>query len=140
MRENRRPIPACFGRILAIMQRYMHNTSECKVTKPSYFAPRGGLPAQTDLLTGRAVFTDAYAVIPKGVMMDIVTSYLPFWTGTRLWVIARPLSGFAETFSQYIMEVAPGGGSEQPELDPQAEGVLFVTEGEITVEIAAEAH
>ena len=87
------------------------------MTKPTYFAPRGGNPAQTELLTGRAVFTEAYAVIPKGVMMDIVTSFLPFWDQTRLWVIARPLSGFAETFSQYIMEVAPGGGSDQPEID-----------------------
>ena len=61
-----------------------------------YYAPTGGLPAQTELHTGRAVFTEAYAVIPKGVMMDIVTSFLPFWNGTRLWIIARPLSGFAE--------------------------------------------
>lgn len=110
------------------------------MTKPSYFAPRGGNPAQTELLTGRAVFTEAYAVIPRGVMMDIVTSFLPFWEKTRLWVIARPLSGFAETFSQYIMEVAPGGGSDQPEIDPHAEGVLFVTEGEVTVELAGETH
>ena len=41
-------------------------------------------------------------------MRDIVTSHLPFWDNTRLWVIARPLSGFAETFSQYIVEVSPG--------------------------------
>ena len=92
----------------------------------SYYAPSGGHPPQTDLLTGRAVFTEAYAVIPKGVMCDIVTSYLPFWEGTRLWMLSRPLSGFAETFSQYILEVAPGGGSEKPEPDPQAEAVLFV--------------
>jgi (S)-ureidoglycine aminohydrolase len=110
------------------------------VTKPTYFSPRGGNPAQTELLSGRAVFTEAYAVIPKGVMMDIVTSYLPFWEKTRLWVIARPLSGFAETFSQYIMEVAPGGGSDQPEADPMAEGVLFVVEGEISVELAGATH
>ena len=110
------------------------------MTKPTYFAPRGGLPAQTELLTGRAVFTEAYAVIPKGVMMDIVTSYLPFWNDTRLWIIARPLSGFAETFSQYIMEVAPGGGSDQPELDPSAEGVIFVTEGAVTIELGGETH
>lgn len=82
---------------------------------PQYFAPHGGHPPQTDLLTGRAVFTEAYAVLPKGVLRDIVTSALPFWEGTRAWVIARPLSGFAETFSQYIMEVAPGGGSRMPE-------------------------
>jgi (S)-ureidoglycine aminohydrolase len=69
-------------------------------------------------------------------MSDIVTSSLPFWQGTRLWVLARPLSGFAETFSQYIMEVAPGGGSDRPEPDASAEGALFVVEGEITVTVA----
>ena len=56
--------------------------------------PQAAHPPQTQLLTGRAVFTEAYAVIPRGVMMDIVTSYLPFWEETRAWVIARPLSGF----------------------------------------------
>src|SRR5690606_41657558 len=70
-----------------------------------YYAPHGGHPGQDQLLTDRAVFTEAYAVIPKGTMRDIVTSYLPFWAATRLWVIARPLSGFAETFSQYIVEL-----------------------------------
>jgi (S)-ureidoglycine aminohydrolase len=107
---------------------------------PTYYAPTGGLPAQTELHTGRAVFTEAYAVIPKGVMSDIVTSYLPFWDRTRLWVLSRPLSGFAETFSQYIMEVQPGGGSEQPEPEADAEGVFFVVEGEITVTLDGKAH
>ena len=107
---------------------------------PKYFAPTGGHPDQSQLLSDRAVFTEAYAVIPKGTMRDIVTSFLPFWSGTRLWVLARPLSGFAETFSQYIMEVAPGGGSEQPESDPDAEGVLFVLEGEAAIQIADQNH
>lgn len=110
------------------------------MTKRSYYAPHGGLPAQTDLMTGRAVFTEAYAVIPKGVMSDIVTSYLPFWDKTRCWIIARPLSGFAETFSQYIMEVAPGGGSTRPEPDETAEGVLFVVEGELTLTLTGKTH
>ena len=79
----------------------------------TYYSPHGGLPGQTALMTDRAVFTEAYAVIPKGVMRDIVTSSLPFWDNTRAWVLARPLSGFAETFSQYIMEVGPGGGQRQ---------------------------
>jgi (S)-ureidoglycine aminohydrolase len=105
-----------------------------------YYAPKGGLPPQTDLLTDRAVFTEAYAVIPKGTMRDIVTSPLPFWEKTRAWIIARPLSGFAETFSQYIMEVAPGGGSEKPELDPEAEGVFFVVEGELTISLGGRKH
>ncbi|WP_404402605.1 bifunctional allantoicase/(S)-ureidoglycine aminohydrolase [Pelagibacterium halotolerans] len=106
----------------------------------TYATPAGGLPPQSQLLTGRAAFTASYAVIPKGVMTDIVTSALPFWDKTRLWIIARPLSGFAETFSQYIMEVAPGGGSEKPELDPGAEGVLFMTEGAMTVTLAGTRH
>ncbi len=110
------------------------------MTERTYYAPTGGLPAQTELHTGRAVFTEAYAVIPKGVMSDIVTSYLPFWEKTRLWVLSRPLSGFAETFSQYIMEVQPGGGSDQPEPEADAEGVFFVVEGEITVMLDGEAH
>ena len=83
------------------------------MSDPTYYAPTGGLPPQSQLLTGRAVFKPAYAVIPKGVMSDIVTSNLPHWEGARFWVLARPLSGFAETFSQYIAEVQPGGGSEQ---------------------------
>lgn len=105
-----------------------------------YFAPTGGHPGQEQLLTDRAIFTDAYAVIPKGTMRDIVTSFLPFWDKTRLWVIARPMSGFAETFSQYIMEVSPGGGSDQPESDSGAEGVLFVVEGRATVTINGKKH
>lgn len=107
---------------------------------PHYQAPHGGHPPQTDLLTGRAVFTQAYAVIPKGVMRDIVTSALPFWESTRAWVLSRPLSGFAETFSQYVMEVQPGGGSNKAEPDATAQGVLFVMEGEVTVTLAGNAH
>ena len=107
---------------------------------PRYKAPHGGHPAQTELMTGRAIFTEAYAVIPGGVMRDIVTSALPFWEGTRAWVIARPLSGFAETFSQIILEVQPGGGSSRPETDGKAQGVLFVMEGEISVTLGGATH
>ena len=106
----------------------------------SYFTIPGGHPPQTELLTGRAVFTEAYAVIPKGVMRDIVTSNLPFWDKTRAWIIARPLSGFAETFAQYVMEVAPGGGSTDPEPDPTAQGALFVVDGELTLDVDGQTH
>jgi (S)-ureidoglycine aminohydrolase len=101
----------------------------------SYATPPGGLPPQTQLTTNRAKFTEAYAVLPHGTMTDIVTSFLPFWEDTRLWVIARPLSGFAETFSQYIVEVSAGGGSTRPETDPVAESVLFVVDGALTITI-----
>ena len=69
------------------------------MSRSTYYAPEGGLPPQTQLLTDRAMFTESFAVIPKGTMTDIVTSNLPFWTDTRVWVIARPMSGFSETFS-----------------------------------------
>lgn len=107
---------------------------------PKYYAPQGGLPPQDALLTDRAMFTDAYAVIPKGTMRDITTSALPFWENARLWVIARPLSGFAETFSHYIMEVAPGGGSDKPETDPLAQAVLFVVGGAADLTVNGATH
>ncbi len=102
-----------------------------KTAERTYYAPHGGHPGQNELLTGRAVFTEAYAIIPKGVMQDIVTSPLPFWEKTRAWIIARPLSGFAETFSQYVVEVSPGGGADAPEADPAAEGVWLGDSGRI---------
>jgi (S)-ureidoglycine aminohydrolase len=106
----------------------------------SYYVPRGGLPGQTELATDRTRFTEAYALLGKRTMRDIVTSYLPFWEETRLWVIARPLSGFAETFSQYIVEVAPGGGSDRPETDPNAEAGLFVVDGTVELTLDGVAH
>jgi (S)-ureidoglycine aminohydrolase len=106
----------------------------------SYYVPRGGLPGQTELATDRSRFTEAYALLAKGTMRDIVTSYLPFWEDTRLWVLARPLSGFAETFSQYIVEVAAGGGSDHPESDPGAEGALFVVDGTVELTIEDVVH
>ena len=106
----------------------------------SWAIPPGGLPGQDELSTGRAVFTNAYAVIPGEVMRDIVTSSLPFWEDTRAWILARPLSGFAETFSQYIMEVAPGGGSERPDSDPSAQSALFVVDGVISISLGGQEH
>ena len=106
----------------------------------NYCAPRGGLSPQTDLLSGRAVFTEAYAVIPRGVLQDIVTSALPFWDQTRAWILARPMTGFAETFSQSIMEVGAGGGSDRPEPEAGAEAVLFLLEGRLHLTLDGTEH
>ena len=106
----------------------------------TYAGPYAGLPPQTDLSTDTAIFTEAYAVIPASTMRDIVTSYLPGWTGMRMWVIARPLSGFAETFSQYIVELAPQGGSGRPEDDAGVQSAIFVTDGAITLNIGGTIH
>jgi (S)-ureidoglycine aminohydrolase len=86
------------------------------------------------------VFTEAYAVIPRGVLSDITASLLPFWEDTRAWVLARPLSGFAETFSQYLVEVLPGGGSDRPDDDAAAQHALFVVDGAIEIEIDGAPH
>jgi (S)-ureidoglycine aminohydrolase len=104
----------------------------------SYFTPQGGLPAQTELLTDRAIVTEAYTVIPKGVLRDIVTSRLPGFTGTRSWILARPIAGFATTFAQLIVEIGPGGGAERPEREEGVEGVVFVTTGELTLDVDGE--
>ena len=50
------------------------------MSQRTYATPPGGLPPQSDLMTvdtGRAVFTDAYAVIPRATMTDIVLIALP---------------------------------------------------------------
>jgi len=104
----------------------------------SYYTPPGGLPAQSELLTDRAIVTEAYTVIPKGVLRDIVTSRLPGFTRTRSWILARPIAGFATTFAQLIVEIEPGGGAERPESETGAEGVVFVTAGELTLDVDGE--
>ncbi|WP_323715559.1 bifunctional allantoicase/(S)-ureidoglycine aminohydrolase [Paracoccus aminovorans] len=106
----------------------------------TYAGPFAGLPPQSDLTTDTATFTEAYAVIPASTMRDIVTSFLPGWKGMRMWIIARPLSGFAETFSQYVVELAPQGGSDRPEDDAGVQSAIFVTDGAITVTIDGKAH
>ena len=106
----------------------------------NYYTPPGGMPAQNEDIEDRAVFTTAYAFMPKRVLTDIVASSLPRWDKTRLWVVARPMTGFAETFSHYIMDLQPGGGSSDPEEDPEAEHVLFATSGEASLEAGGATH
>ena len=105
-----------------------------------YHSQFGGLPGQTELLSSKAVFTTAYAVIPRSVLTDIVTSVLPHWKATRAWILSRPLTGFSETFSQYVMEVQPGGGSDRPEPDKRAQAAIFVVEGGMVIEYDGGEH
>lgn len=99
----------------------------------TYAFPQGGLPDQSVSPESTAIFTEAYAVLPASTMRDIVTSLLPGWDKTRTWIIARPLTGFAETFAQYAVEVSSGGGSDTPEPDEKAEAGLFIAKGEMTL-------
>ncbi|MEM9198174.1 MAG: bifunctional allantoicase/(S)-ureidoglycine aminohydrolase [Pseudomonadota bacterium] len=105
-----------------------------------YAGPPGGLPGQRAVMTDRAIFTPAYAVLPHGTMRDIVTSRLPGWRGTRVWMLARPLSGFAETFAYMVVELEPDGGSERPDPAQGSEAVLFVTQGRMELSLDGEAH
>ncbi|MFC9935169.1 bifunctional allantoicase/(S)-ureidoglycine aminohydrolase [Glutamicibacter sp. NPDC127525] len=106
----------------------------------SYYSDFGGHPPQSDLLTDRAIVTEAYTVIPKGVLRDIVTSVFPEWTNTRAWVLNRPVAGGATTFSQAIVEVAPGGGATKPEPQAQVQGFIFVLTGQLTLLIEGTEH
>lgn len=105
-----------------------------------YAFPPGGLPGQQVHPEGSAIFTEAYAVLPAATQRDIVTSFLPGWTGTRAWILARPLSGFAETFAQYAVEIDPGCGSQHPEPDVQAQAVLFVARGTPRLTLKDQVH
>lgn len=107
---------------------------------PTYYAPHGGHPAQSELLTSRAIVTEAYTVIPRSVLRDIVTSALPEWKDTRSWVLSKPVAGGPVTFSQTILEVAPGGGSDAPEPQPEVEGFIFLMEGEVDIAIDGTSH
>ncbi|MFL4477265.1 bifunctional allantoicase/(S)-ureidoglycine aminohydrolase [Paeniglutamicibacter sp. ORCA_105] len=106
----------------------------------SYYTNYGGHPPQTDLLTDRAIVTEAYTVIPRGVLRDIVTSVFPEWTGTRAWVLNRPVAGGSTTFAQSIVEVAPGGGSQKPEPQAEVQSFLFVVSGHLSVTINGTVH
>jgi len=106
----------------------------------SYAFPKGGLPDQSQSPEGTAIFTESYAVLPAITHTDIVTSLLPGWDKTRAWILARPLTGFAETFAQYAVEVAPGGGSDTPEPDPRAQAAILVTRGRMLLSINGEAE
>ncbi len=107
----------------------------------SYAFPPGGLPDQSvDPFSSGAVLTDAYVFQPASVMRDIVTSLLPGWVGTRAWILARPLTGLAETFAQYAVEVESQGGSDSPEPDPSAQDAILVASGEMTISTDGESR
>jgi (S)-ureidoglycine aminohydrolase len=86
------------------------------------------------------VVKDNYTLLPKGVLRDTVTSNLPGWKNTRSWIIARPIEGFSTTFSQFIVEVGPGGGSGKPEPETGVEGVVFLTKGQLTLTLEGGPH
>lgn len=110
------------------------------MTIPIYYSPETALPPQTDMLTSRAMVTEAYTVIPRGVLRDIVVSELPGWTNTRTWILNRPVSGGATTFAQYLIEVAKNGGSTDPEPEIGVESFVFLLHGQLTLTLEGDTH
>lgn len=109
--------------------------------QPSYAFPPGGMPAaDRNPQDCGAVFTTSYALLPASTQRDIVVSNLPGWTKHRAWILARPTSGFAETFAQYAVELQPAGGSDTPEPDRQAQASLFVTHGKLCLILDGQEH
>jgi (S)-ureidoglycine aminohydrolase len=108
--------------------------------KTHYAFPPGGMPDPASDPVGTAVFKSSYAVVPANTQRDIVTSFLPGWTDHRAWILARPLSGFAETFAQYAVELKPGGGSATPEPNSAAQAAIFVAKGDLRLIIGTETH
>jgi len=100
----------------------------------------GQVPGQTALLDGRTAFTEAYAFIPRRALTDIVTSRLPHFEATRAWILARPMTGFSETFCQYVLEIDTGGGSHRPEPDRSAEAALYVTGGVLDLTVKSDSE
>src|SRR5699024_5962801 len=104
-----------------------HRPCELTLERPPY--ARDHDTKENPLMTT----TDPYTAIPLGALLDTATSDLPEGTGTRSWVLSKPVAGGAVTFSQTILEVAPGGGSEAPEPQPEVEGFLFVMAGQLDI-------
>jgi (S)-ureidoglycine aminohydrolase len=125
----------------AVRSRPSANENEVLKMKFSYAFPPGGLPPQPDDPSeAGAIFTTAYVFMPGSTMRDIVTSVLPGWSDTRAWILARPLTGLAETFAQYAVEVSPGGGSRSPEPDAGAQAAILVASGQMTLTLDTATH
>lgn len=100
----------------------------------------GDVPPQRTLMDSRAIVTEAYTVIPRGSMTDIVNSRLPFWEDTLVWVLASPIAGFCATFSHYLVEIEVGGGSSTPDTEEGIQSTLFVTAGDLTLTVDGKNH
>lgn len=108
--------------------------------KFSYYVLYGGYLVQIELFIDWVMFIEVYVVIFKGVMCDIVISYLLFWDNMCMWVIVCLLFGFVEIFLQYIVELVFNGGSDKLEQDFNVEVVLFVVEGELSLILQGQVY
>ena len=90
--------------------------------------------SQSGLVVSRAVVRRNYAILPPEGM---ATSVLPEWRDTVARVLAAPAMG--ARFAQYMLEVAPGGGTQQA-LRESVQMFLYVLEGQVELELNGRSH
>ena len=103
-------------------------------------ADEAGCPPQTDLTTDRAVFTEAYAMIPRGTHARHHRQPLPHWDapGCGCWpgrCRASPRPS-ASTSSR----CGPAAARPARATDPDAEAVLFVVGGTVALTVDGDDH
>ena len=101
------------------------------------FRPRGGFPAQSELVFSRSVSRFDYAIRPP---VNMCRSALPGWEKAIVWVLASPAIGYGCAFAEYLMHVEPGGGADEPEPEAGVEGFVYVLEGELALQAQASPH
>lgn len=105
-----------------------------------YFAHTPQTPPQSATVANRAILTPEFAVIPPEAMAPEVLSVLPEWERTSCWILVSPAIGHGTTFAQYLIDVEPGGGSDDPEPEAGVESFLFVLAGDAELTLNGAAH
>ena len=90
--------------------------------------------AQSGLVASRAVVRRNYALLPPEGM---ATSVLPDWRVSVTRVLTAPAMG--ARFVQYLLEVAPGGGTGQT-LREDVQMFVYVLEGQAELELNGKSH
>jgi (S)-ureidoglycine aminohydrolase len=90
--------------------------------------------SQSGLVVSRAVVRRNYAILPPEGM---ATSVLPEWRETVARVLTAPAMG--ARFAEYLLELAPGGGSEQT-LREDVQMFLYVLEGQAQLALNGASH
>lgn len=90
--------------------------------------------AESRLVTSRAVVRRNYAVLPPE---GLRTSVLPEWRETIARVLTAPAMG--ARFAEYLLDVAPGGGTEQT-LRDGVQMFVYVLEGRAKLGLNGRSH
>ncbi|MBD3844815.1 (S)-ureidoglycine aminohydrolase [Bosea sp. OAE752] len=94
------------------------------------FPPATGRVPPGAIGHNRGVVKRNYAFMPpEGVLI----SRLPHWASTVVRILAGPVLGAG--FAQYVLEIAPGGGTPAPFGEPDIQHFYYVLSGEIAFAI-----